>query len=127
MADIEKLDLIIKNIETFPKQHMQWDWGRKTECGTAFCVAGWAAQLDHAELQWFDSDEGGQQALKTVDGLFPGVYGATSLGLTTRQADQLFDENNSVATIKAMRDALSADPDVHGDALWEIADGNDDR
>jgi hypothetical protein len=39
VADIEKLDLIIKNIETFPKQHMQWDWGRKSECGTAFCVA----------------------------------------------------------------------------------------
>jgi len=127
VADIEKLDLIIKNIETFPKQHMQWDWGRKSECGTAFCVAGWAAQLDHAALEWYEPDGRGDQALKSAGGLYPGDYAADSLGLNADQAYQLFDEGNSVANIKAMRDALAADPAVTGDALHEIAHGNDDR
>lgn len=127
MADIEKLDLIIKNIETDPERHFQADWGRRTRCGTVFCVAGWAAHLDHAELEWSKPDDFGQQRLLRAGGVAMHHYGAVALDLTEDQAEQLFHEDNSLATIKAMRDRLVDDVSVGWDALVEIADEHGDR
>lgn len=122
MADIEKLDLIIKNVETFPEQHNQADWGVKTKCGTAYCVAGWTGVVDQAEMTWTAD---GRLAL--IEDVHPQDYGTASLGLTRDQADCLFHEENSVETIKQMRDAIAADPEVGWSALFQIADLNGDR
>lgn len=121
MADIEKLDRIIDHIERHPEEWRQASYGLRTECGTAFCVAGHAAVLDRAELVW---DFG---TLVRVDGVMPYRYGQQALDLTEQQADELFDENNRLNTIKAMRDALAVDPSVPGGRLFDLAHANGDR
>ena len=47
-------------ITAMPKSLDMNDWGRKSECGTTMCVAGWAVALSHepTDLDWTVSGYG---------------------------------------------------------------------
>ncbi|MET0426648.1 MAG: hypothetical protein ABW046_22465 [Actinoplanes sp.] len=107
MANIELLDKIITQIEEHPELWNQGVWAAPTECGTAYCVAGWAASMTLAgplELHgsMFIDADGVRHVWAT--------YGADVLGITDSQADELFNGGNDLETIKEMRDALAANP-----------------
>lgn len=114
MADIEKLDLIIKHIKANPEQHRQSAWGLRTECGTAYCVAGWTGVIDQARMEWCDLDGGweGWAELVGIGEYSVFGYAKRSLGLSDDQASALFCGSNRLDAIEQMRDALAADPDA---------------
>lgn len=44
---------VAARIEESPDRYRQSDWYTETDCGTAYCVAGWAITLAHGE-EWWD-------------------------------------------------------------------------
>jgi hypothetical protein len=115
MANIELLDKIIAQIEAHPELWDQKTWARPADsgCGTAYCVAGWAAELTLPG------------PLKIHTGEFTGDftdangvehdwrdYGREALGLQYFQVDPLFSGANTLDRIKELRDALAANPNV---------------
>lgn len=120
MANIEMLNRIIAQIKAEPKLWQQDSYATETACGTAFCVAGWAAALTRPApvVRWGMAWEFKDGAGKLGD--FVDV-GMEVLGLTDDQADALFASNNTLKDIEAMRDALAANPDIDGVTLAEYA------
>src|SRR5258706_6245217 len=120
MANIELLDQIIGVIETEPEKWDQSDWGQfskasgdkpenDNECGTAYCVGGWACVWGGKKLYWEDR------------GFFSGTYSASYvqredgmrgetvsvaaqrlLGIDLDSASMLFSPANSLERIKEM-------------------------
>jgi hypothetical protein len=48
--NIELIDRIIAHLTEHPEEHNQKIWGRRDECGTRACVAGWAIILSGHDL-----------------------------------------------------------------------------
>lgn len=46
MADAVRLERTMSHIEQNPRLWRQTAWSTETECGTAYCFAGWALQLE---------------------------------------------------------------------------------
>jgi len=97
-------DTVIGVIETHPETHNQHDWGYETACGTTMCVAGHAAVLSGAKLNYFDfGNERKAYECTLPDGTITGIdrYAQEMLGLTDEQADNLFyNMNNDLDVIK---------------------------
>jgi hypothetical protein len=112
------LDAVIDQIEQYPISWNQSTW----RCETGMCVAGWAAELaggtwltradneDSAELLAADPDD-------TPSYVFEHTSGAMCITASNRAARllgiedddrELFDGNNSLNTIKDIRDELRA-------------------
>lgn len=127
-------------IERHPEHWDQRDWRQVADnrCGTAMCFAGWAAHLDGG--RWIsDPDDSLAEYLTPVaddrrrDIITPAdhwlelpgsVIGADKratriLGITEEQAEVLFDEDNSLATLVRLVNALCSDPDAD---LEEVLD-----
>jgi hypothetical protein len=121
----------------------QWDqrlWGIQVDvptssfesCGAAFCFAGWTAKLDGCDMDWRSDATGNVKVLESVRPAHTirwravWEYAAESLGITEAQADQLFNASNSLATIKAMIDALDEDPEVYWETLSDLASEHND-
>lgn len=114
MADIAKLDAALAHIEAHPEEWRQQTYGsRSPSCGTVGCLAYHVAVLDGAEISWSPWHYTGLETVAAIGGMPPRDYGAWSLGLSLGQADELFGENDTLDMLKAMRDALAADPDIH--------------
>lgn len=87
---------IREQITAHPETHDQDQWGRRTECGTTHCIAGWAAVLSGANLDW-RKNEFGVGLLCFVNEHDPGVYAAALLGLSCDEAGALFYQGNKAA------------------------------
>lgn len=125
MADIAKLDAVLKYIEEHPGQWHQGSWGHKEACGTAGCVAFHVGLHDGAEIVWDDFSLDGVASIEAIgeDGDTPWEYARRSLGLTQGQSDALFNGGNEMEQLKAMRDALAANPEATRDELYVEAYG----
>lgn len=80
-------DLMIQvreHIAAHPERHDQASWGRKSRCGTTHCIAGWAAALNGAKLEWTFA------LLRTADDQTPDDYAQKALGLTEDETSGLF-------------------------------------
>lgn len=120
--DIELLDQALAWAEHSENQAgvPRWDQStylRKTECGTACCIAGWVALHEGAQ-PILDSD-GDPDSLMVTDSDghrqdIP-VLARKALGLTYEQAGFLFWGDNTLEDLKRMRDNLAAGWDItHG-------------
>lgn len=164
--DREKLRLVMKHIDANPFSHDQTRWGVRildgdidmgilteaeqdeavqnaTACRTAFCFAGWTAELDGCEMRWsYDPLEGDGDLAEVLPAgerqwEAPGFYAKRALGLPGGWADQLFAATNSRQTLHAMIDYLCDEvtdgPYTFGEVaavierLDQIARANDDR
>jgi hypothetical protein len=119
MANIKELDAIIAHIEQHPETWNQDSWVSRRDCGTAYCVAGWAVARKYGEVQI-------KEKLYINDSFRVGTEvhtferaGRDILELTFVQATWLFAPGNTLEDIKLMRDALAADPDAD---LEEVMD-----
>lgn len=91
----ELLRKILVQIENTPDQWEQITWGNRSECGTTYCVAGWACALSGYEP--LIPEEGG-----SFDNMIsPGGHivdvekeGASLLGLTEDEINTLFFNQN---------------------------------
>lgn len=44
-VNADRLRAVLDHIKAHPEQHLQETWGRRTECGTVACFAGWTVLL----------------------------------------------------------------------------------
>ena len=88
--NIEMFDRVADAIEAHPEKYDQTTFGRKTECGTAYCVAGWTAYLDG----WKPSTSGDFFCVTKGDHR-RSVIGVAHklLGLVSYESADLFDSN----------------------------------
>lgn len=56
---------VLDHIDAHPESWDQADWGRKNDCGTRACFAGWAVLLAGGEVQ---ADSTGRWTTVTVEG-----------------------------------------------------------
>ena len=102
---------LIEDIVAHPgDHHEQWDqseYGQKnTECGAAFCFAGFALQLDGAQHTYTWGPRGG--FLASVDGRKPGELAGDILGLTFAQRVDLFCGDNTLIDLQRIVGELVA-------------------
>jgi hypothetical protein len=141
LRGLELLDKIIEIIEAHPEHWDQRSWAKITDvpdlavgwnwehdgdtvpesCGTAMCVAGWAAHLCGAQMSWDlgldyafrmntlhavrivirDSDRVGPSFMTIPD------FAQKRLGLNGEEAAELFKPTNNLATIKELRNEFA--------------------
>ena|SRR5258706_8207228 len=97
MANLERLDQVINIIETNPERWDQGTWGSMTDCGSTYCIAGWACLLAGLTLNWFDN------TLINANGHDPFDAGQKILELTDEQAHYLFFARTDLDEIKLIR------------------------
>lgn len=78
---------IREQITSEPKTHDQSAWAARTECGTTYCIAGWAVVLSGQELDWDGAD---LATPFTADDRYIPQVARELLGLDPWSADRLF-------------------------------------
>jgi hypothetical protein len=118
--NLEKLDEAIAHAEAHPEGHSQaFYFARGFDCGSTACLAGIAALLAGWRPVWTDADvwepeddSPGGRSTSTVerDGEQQDVYVVAKdiLGLTDRQAGNLFVFSGSLDCAKRYRDEIAA-------------------
>lgn len=103
MANAERIRYVIANLEKNPEQLDMTTWGRKTECGTAMCLAGWTVELYSQFFQvWWKIPASstlmlqGVQSPERGSNEYTGVseHAAKLLGLTGDQANLFYFSNS---------------------------------
>jgi len=98
-----------------PETHDQFMWARKTECGTTYCIAGWAAVLSGQQLLWERADKGAYEEAFWIQATpsaepaarrFISGFARDALGLTPYEAAKLFASDLSEDEALAVLDAL---------------------
>lgn len=99
----ELLVKVRQKIREHPDQHDQQHWARRTPCGTTYCIAGWAAMLSGAQLDWMEGVTDRAYA-DTVNGEAESIeaYAQRALGLSDLECG-IFDAS---AYALAMLDTL---------------------
>lgn len=97
--DYVRLQGTLEWVQAHPDSHNQGVWARRTECGTAACLAGWTVVLADIALDW-----DGDGACETADGELISDVAQNLLGLEDYYADWLFGGGNTL------------------DDLWRIAE-----
>jgi hypothetical protein len=118
-----ELVAIYQYIKTHPDEWHQFDYGRQTACGTAYCVAGWAAVRAGSVPAWLPVDASGARKFQEVtrpDGgdQWADEYAAEVLGIDLHgQAGDLFDPGNTLADIRRIiTEVTGVDPESDGAA-----------
>ncbi|MFC5799147.1 hypothetical protein [Streptomyces formicae] len=93
--NVDLMLAVREQITSHPETHRQVMWGRRTECGTTYCIAGWAAVLSGQKLLWegyagastetWWLDDGRGNVLTTIES-----YAREALGLSDEEAGDLF-------------------------------------
>lgn len=115
--NVDLLMQVREKIVSEPEKHYQGQWARAAsdprkggDCGTAYCVAGWAAVLDGQQLDWYG--EGGVYAAYNLAARDE-YGGPISISRYARQAlgleyweDTLFSDTNTRERVLAAMDLL---------------------
>jgi len=125
LPNVPLLRKVREHIEAHPEEWRQNDWRTVRDCGTAYCFAGWACQIDGGEWildsSWIDGGEwvldsswidggldsswleprpddppGCIDAPCGIDGIRAGARARRILGLTADEADELFCAHNTL-------------------------------
>jgi hypothetical protein len=110
--NVAEMVAIYQHIKAHPETWKQDVYAERIDCGTAYCVAGWAVTRAGDELVW---PEGAKLAQFVVVGSGHEkikVRAAHLLGLTEDQADDLFDAVNDLYDIREIiTDITGVDPE----------------
>lgn len=112
--DLPLLSKVMDHIDQHPREHDQTIWARTSEeCGTSCCFAGHAVSISPQgyPMVWEPLIDGtGSLALEVLapDGIKQRIsdHAADLLGLTAREADQLFAGHNLRSQLRYMVQAL---------------------
>lgn len=116
----------MNHILTHPDEHNQLGWILEADCGTTRCFAGTALHLakQDTNLEWYDlvsgtfgsevlfMNGGGREATGFVGGGSIRDAAIELLGLTPRQAHELFRTNATIEELQATVDQLCAEEPV---------------
>lgn len=151
--DFDLLDAAIEDAanEANGYKHNQGNWvsvvlsyeDTESACGTAMCLAGFAAMRAGAEVpqpqlygfggwympDWTVNTETGK-LVSPLDFVSPSAhvsdFARDRLGLTGGQANALFDGTNTIDDLRAMRDHLRENPDAGHDELDDFREPRDE-
>jgi len=98
---IPLLQKVLDHVTAHPEEHDQSVWARQTPCGTSMCVAGHTAAMCGWDLDrsvWSPMT-GFSRVLRDNVPRHVSDVAAEELGLTTHEADVLFDGWNTLADL----------------------------
>lgn len=109
--NVDLMLAVREQITSHPETHKQEMWATRTECGTTYCIAGWAAALSGKEMLWEPGCDWPEEAYYLVEpggtqGQMVAWYARDALGLTQLEADRLFAASVPEASALAMLDEL---------------------
>jgi hypothetical protein len=111
--NVAELVAIYQHIKAHPEEWNQFYYGCRTDCGTAYCVAGWAAARAGYEMDWPDDVYLKRIATHVTAGPLVDEVAQRILGLTDEQADDLFQEENDLDDIRAIiTEITGVDPEA---------------
>lgn len=133
MANMEKLDRVLRFIEEHPENYYQGVWANHiTEpgaeyhaptpeanwCGTTACLAGWTVLLEGRHLAWrqFTRTSVADASAVAISGRPIRAVAEEILELEPHQADYLFYSSRTAAQIEAAVELLRHNPHVQ---LWQ--------
>lgn len=102
MPDIN-VPLLRKTLEHITEHRQEWyqgAWAIRTECGTAYCLAGHAVVLSGHEIRVPEGEY--QLGYATASGEYVSEVAMEELGLTEWEAERLFAEHNTLPTLWAL-------------------------
>jgi hypothetical protein len=104
------LRAVLAQIDATPERWDQSMWASRTECGTAFCVAGWAVHISHPDAKPKFNLYG--EALTCRLPGFGDVYimdeARRLLAITRDEASLLFSSFNSRSDVQYYAEAIAA-------------------
>lgn len=105
-ANVPLLRQTMDHILAFPDLHKQLHWASVTDCGTAYCFAGWACVLsglaaDQKELEAY------MFTCRLSDGESIEEKAQELLGIDDYTASELFFGRNSTADLKHYVDEIA--------------------
>lgn len=87
-------------VTAHPEQHDQTTWARRTDCGTACCLAGWTVIHAGFDLAWVRSSDEGVVALwLATHDITIREQAIILLGLSDDDAHRLFNQDNTLADL----------------------------
>lgn len=114
--NLDLLRRVLRQIDSDPDRWNQYTWGCRAaapQCGTSYCVGGWACVLAKQSLVWDES----QAYHVERDGKHCDIHDVARdlLGLTGLEADTLFDCHNKRGDIEHIAQRIAARA---GEPLW---------
>jgi hypothetical protein len=105
------LAYILDNVENGTLPFNQKKWGKRDTCNTSYCVAGWAAVLTGASMEFTRSKVDGYYyatSCMTPNGHFSEIsgYARKVLGLSESDSDILFWWSNSFEDLRMFQKLL---------------------
>lgn len=105
-VDVPLLRKTLEFITDNPDQHRQDVWAKRTECGTAMCLAGWAVTFAGLDIDFDSSMAHVVGAWNLTDGRPIADAAAELLGVekidddnVDTWEDHIFNENNTLADL----------------------------
>lgn len=98
-VNVPLLRKTLEHITAHPEEWDQASWAQRDPvCGTKFCLAGTAVALQGHEFVWneYECECCQNIATKITGGLYIEEQAAADLGLSSTQADRLFNAGNSL-------------------------------
>lgn len=110
MPNTELLQRTLAHIEAHPDQWDQTMWATKTECGTAYCFAGWTVAIARPDAVPVFEDDCFSTCEVSVDGarVYIDELAIKLLGLSAGDADELFHASNTIEELREMVADLTA-------------------
>lgn len=96
-----EIEAIIGHIEAHPEEWDQRNWASRSDCGTAYCLAGLACVRSGGQAKFYRGLEYASTC-SLPDGRTELIVLVAQdlLGLTNDQADILFDASNTIDDLK---------------------------
>jgi hypothetical protein len=119
LRGMDLLALVMETIEDNPEHWKQNSWAfaghsavmdlNYPPCGTSGCAAGWATMLCGVKLRSDFALLGDPYHLRrTIAGYSVASEAADLMGLTSQEADELFDGGNSLADLRRIASVIAA-------------------
>lgn len=120
----ELLEATMQHINDHPETHQQFWWFNQHECGTGGCFAGWTWMIaGNQPMQSLVRHE--DRTLRITDEVDDDITRLRAettqmLGLTEKEADILFDANNTIPALQLMvKDLVNGDDLLGIDHYWK--------
>lgn len=127
--NVELLETVLTDVIAHPEHHHQESWGKRTPCGTAYCLAGLAIVTVYpdAEFHWVGDADLAYASILDV----PIINGLTNISFTARvllglnwyEQDYLFNGDRTINELTTALNHFKAGQRIDG--LLRYTDEND--
>jgi hypothetical protein len=111
VPNLPLLRKVLDHIDAHPEEWEQGSWAIQSSrysCGTAYCLAGHVAVMTGHEPAWDSIAQGEFYADHTTADACIGDVAQAELGITTEEADALFQADNSRTALREISEIIAA-------------------